>query len=189
MTRRRRAVLAGTGAALSALLGGCLSDGTPSGSVEYDTFQAGAFRASRSPLDGATAAIDVFTSASAAREGVPLDDVDEGRRFDALAKDQSGTAEEFVATTAYDTEILVSVVTLWPKSNPSGVAVTDLTRTGARITGTAVAMGVDPEVGDDAPTYPVTLVRVAVGSERPATIEMTVTDGTGTETTVETPVV
>ncbi len=188
MTRHRRTILAGAGTALSALLGGCVSDDTPSGSVGYDTFQMGAFRASRNPLNGATAAIDVFTTASAAREGVPLDDVDEGRRFGALTEGQSGTAEGFVETTAYDTEILVSVVSRWPKSNPSGVEVTDLARTDERITGAAVARGADPEKGDNAPTYPVALVRVAVGSERPARVEMTVTDGTGTETTVEAPV-
>jgi|APHM01.1.fsa_nt_gi hypothetical protein len=183
---RRRTFLTGAGAALSTLLVGCLSGGdTSSTSVEYETFQVGAFSANQNPLGEATAAIDVFTSASAAREGVSLGDVG-GYRFDALAEGQRGTAREFIEATAYDTEILVSVVTLWPKLNSAGVEVTDLVRTDDRIEGTAVARGEDSEEGDDAPVFPLALVRVAVGDERPTLVEMTVTDGTGTEDTVKT---
>lgn len=198
----RRAVLTGSGIVLSTLLGGCLSgDSTPDVGesdggdpspdepiFEYDTFQVGALRATHDPLDGAIASLDVSTTANDAYDELPLDDVDEELRFDDLAEGQEGTVDEFVEETDFDSGFLVSVITRWPKSNPSGIEILELERQDNRITGTAEATGEDPDVGDDALTYPVTLVRVTVGDEHPSLVEVTITDGFGNEDTIDTQV-
>lgn len=198
----RRAVLTGSGVVLSTFLGGCLSsDSTPNVGVkngidpsphdpilEYDTFQVGALRATHNPLDGSIASLDVFTTATEADEKLPLDDVDEELRFDDLAEGQEGTADEFVEQTEFNSGFLVSIITRWPKSNPSGIEILDVERQDNKITGTAEAAGEDPDVGDDAPTYPVTLVRVTVGDEHPNLVDVTITDGSGEEDTFDAPV-
>lgn len=198
----RRAVLTGSGIVLSTLLGGCLSgDSNPDAGesdgddpstdeplFEYDTFQAGALRATHDPLDGAIASLDVFTTANDAYEELPLDDVDEELRFDDLAEGQEGTVGDFIEETDFDGGFLVSVITRWPKSNPSGIEILALERGDNEITGTAEVTGEDPDVGDDARTYPVTLVRVTVGDEHPSLVEVTITDGSGDEVTIDTQV-
>lgn len=198
----RRTILTGSGIVLSALLGGCLSNDStldadegsgddPSANeptFEYDTFQAGALRAAHNPLNDATASLDVFTTANDAREELPLDDVDDELRFDNLAGRQEGTVEEFIEETTFNNELLVSVITRWPKSNPSGIEILELDRDDDKITGTAEAVGEDPDVGDDALTFPVTLIRVVVGDEPPSSVEVTISDGSGNEDTIDTQV-
>lgn len=195
-------VLAGTGIALSTLLGGCLSNNSTlygdegsdnessisESEFEYDTFHMGALRATQNPLNGATASLDVFTTSNEAYEELPLDDVDNELRFDDLAEGQEGTVEDFIERTDYNNEFLVSVTTQWPKSNPSGIEILELDRGDDKITGTAEATGEDPDVGDDAPTFPVTLIRVTAGDERPSSVEITISDGSGNETTIDTEV-
>lgn len=195
----RRTVLAGAGIALSTVLGGCVStddaqnedagnggESSPADSqLEYDTFQPGALRATHNPLNGAIGSLSVFTTADDAVEEIPLDDIDDDLRFDDLADGQEGTAGEFIEETDYTTEALVSVITRWPKSNPSGVEILELKRDADKIVGTAEATGEDPDVGDDAPTFPVTLFRVTVENNRPEMVEITLTDGSGNEDTID----
>jgi len=198
----RRTVLTGSGTVLSTLLGGCLSDGstpdagesggddpsTAEPTFEYDTFQVGALRATHNPVNGAIAALDAFTTANEVSAELPLDDVDEELRFDDLAAGQEGAVEEFIEETEFDSEFIVSVITRWPKSTSSGIEILELTRSTDKITGTAEATGEDPNVGDDALTYPVTLVRVTVGDDHPSVVEVTITDGSGNEDTIDTEV-
>ncbi|MEY7852183.1 hypothetical protein AB7C87_23615 [Natrarchaeobius sp. A-rgal3] len=197
---QRRMVLAGTGIALSTFLGGCLSNNsiltddegsdnessTNESEFEYDTFQAGALRATHNPLNGATASLDVFTTSNDASEELPLDDIDTELRFDDLAEGQEGGVEDFIEKTDYNNNYLVSVVTQWPKSNPSGIEILELDRYDDKITGAAEATGEDPDVGDDAPTFPITLIRVTAGDDRPSSVEMTISDGSGNEATIDT---
>lgn len=194
----RRAALAGGAITLSTLLGGCLSDdstppadenGDPARSTgtsrfSYESFQVGALRATHNPLDGDIAVLEVFTSAATVYESLPLDAVSTELRDEELAQGQPGAVETFVDETAYATKLIVSVITRWPKSNPSGIEIRELDRDGGTITGTAAATGESPDVGDDAPTYPVVLLRVTVGEERPDSIELSVTDGSETTDTV-----
>jgi hypothetical protein len=193
-------VLAGTGIALSTLLGGCLSnnsilnddEGSDNESsinkseFEYDTFQVGALRATHNPLNGATASLDAFTTSNDAYEELPLDNIETELQFDDLAEGQEGTVEDFIERTDYNNGFIVSVITQWPKSNPSGIEILKLDRNDDKITGTAEATGKDPDVGDDAPTFPVTLIRVTAGDGRPSSVEMTITDGSGNEATIDT---
>lgn len=191
----RRTVIAGTGIALSTSLAGCLSgtsplnggesdgDGPEDGEpVEFETFQVGAFRANSSPLPAdSTASLDAFTSAAEVYAELPLDDVDANLRYDDLAADQDGTVEDFVDGVTFDEDALLAIVAEWPKSIPSGIDVRELERAGDTLTGTAAAVADDAGMGDDAPSYPLALVAVTVGSERPDAVELTVTDGSGTE--------
>lgn len=198
----RRAVLTGSGIVLSTLLGGCLSDGSTPDAGEsdgndpssndpifgYDTFQVGALRATHNPLDGAIASLNVFMTANDAYEELPLDDIAEELRFDDLAEGQEGTVGDFIEETDFDSGFLVSVISRWPKSNPSGIEILELERQDNKITGKAEVMGEDADVGDDALTYPVTLVRVTVGDDHPSLVEVTITDGSGNEDTTDTQV-
>ena len=198
----RRTVLTGGGIVLSTIIGGCLADDSTQDADEgsgddpstndstfgYDTFQLGALRATHNPLNDATASLDVFTTANDAHEELPVDDVDVQLRFDDAAEEQEGTVDEFIEETNFSTEVLVSVITRWPKSNPSGIEVLELDRDDDTITGTAAAVGDDPDVGDDALTFPVSLIRVLVGDERPSLVEVTISDGSGNEDTIDTQV-
>ncbi|SDK72919.1 hypothetical protein [Natronorubrum texcoconense] len=188
----RRSMLVGTAIALATPLAGCLSeddagesapdDGAEDGdppetaddTLEYDVHQVGFFRATYDPLeDDAVGSLEVFESAADAHDRAPLEEID--------ATDPSAT-EEFVTETDFERDLLCSVVTTWPNTSDAAVEVETLERRDDRLVATARATG--KQAGDDAPSFPVALVRVTVEDDPPVELEMTVVDGRENEETL-----
>ena len=188
----RRSTLVGTAIALATPLAGCLSEDDPGertpndgaedddpaettdDGLEYEVHQVGFFRATHDPLeDDAVGSLEVFESAADAHDRAPLEEID--------ATDPSAT-EEFVTETDFGTELLCSVVTEWPNTSDAAIEVDGLERRDDRLVATVRATGED--AGDDAPSYPVALVRVTIEDDQPAELEMTVVDGRENEETL-----
>ncbi|WP_440771170.1 hypothetical protein [Natronorubrum sp. DTA28] len=188
----RRSTLVGTAIALTTPMAGCLSeddagesapdDGTEDDDppettddgLEYDVHQVGFFRATHDPLeDDAVGSLEVFESAADAHDRAPLEEID--------ATDPSAT-EEFVTETDFERELLCSVVTEWPNTSDAAIEVDALERRDDRLAVTARATG--EEVGDDAPSFPIALVRITVEDDPPAELEMTIVDGRENEETL-----
>jgi hypothetical protein len=145
---------------------------------EYKVKQVGFLRGTNAPFaDDSVGRLDVFDSSEEAYNTLQLEDF-----FDA---DRQPSNEEFIDDTDFDDELLIYVVTVWPKTNFTEIELRELEREDDMIVGTAAAVGDDPVEGDGTPTFPVALIRVTVGDDRPSSIEMTVIDGRENEDILE----
>ncbi len=188
----RRRLLATTTLVPLTAVGGCLGDSKPADSgnengddtppdkngteFEYEVKQIGFLRATNNPIENDSVGhVDVFESTEETYDTLPLDDLFDG--------DRQPSTEEFIEDTDFDTGFLLYVVTRWPKTNSTEIEIQELDREDDTITGTAATVGA--EEGDDAPSYPLALVRMFVGDDRPSSVEMTVIDGRENEDTLE----
>ena len=190
----RRKMLGSLGVGLLAILSGCLTENSlPGGNdsptdhppAEFETFQTGPLShlpegvrhdTADTPQMGYADAL-VFTESSDVLTTLPEETMLKEYRFEDLIANQRGTVKEFIGETNDNNELLIALFSRWPKTNPNGIEVLELQRNDDTITGTAAVDGHDPEGGDDTPMTPAALIRVTVGSERPDTVALTITDG------------
>jgi hypothetical protein len=188
---QRRRFLTTTALVLPITLAGCLGDSEPAGNgnenggdtspnengtgFEYEIKQLGFLMTAYRPFESDSVGhIEVFESAEEAHETLPSEGLTD-------ADEQSN--EEFIEDTDFDTELLLYIATKSPKINFAEIEVRELDRDDDTITGTAASVGA--EEGDDAPSYPLALIRMFVGDDRPSSVEMTVIDGSENEGTLE----
>lgn len=193
--------MAAIGAGLGGTLAGCLSDGpggtdtdrngatdipsgtgppTADGGIAYEVypFSTRLGRPAWRGEDDRSGYVELYATAAAARGAL---DVDE------LASDSRDELESVLAETDFDRERLLYVTSVGPSTCYDRIEVTEMSVDGASLVGAASAVDTsDPEEAcGDAITFPSSLVRVAFDGDPLDHARISVTDGWGEETEVE----
>lgn len=145
--------------------------------LDYELQQLGILRTTHNPLDeNSSGSSMIITSPSDAYDKIPVEKFENNSVED---------IDNFITNTDFNSDVLLYILSKWPKSNGAYINGGELRRVGDKITGEFVADGESRNAGDDAPIFPGCLSRVYVDRDNIKNIFITITSGRGVEETTK----